>query len=133
MREGKPIVVRAVFGSRFVRRYARHPKWHVRGQENDILQSKLNTESVSHSQIYARISTVHIHATLYERAFNYTNRLTNYINNTQTQCTFRADDAVVKRTNSFFQNSAMRHHYRHGNLLSPSCPTSEIVVTPRGY
>ena len=36
----------------------------MRGQENDILQSKLNTESTKHSQIYARVSTVHIHVTL---------------------------------------------------------------------
>ena len=42
-------------------------KWHVRGQENDILQSKLNTEFASHGQIYDRISTVRIYATLHER------------------------------------------------------------------
>ena len=48
------------------------PKMHVRGQENDILQSKLiNTECASHGQIYDRISTVRIHATLHERTFNY--------------------------------------------------------------
>ena len=49
----------------------RHQKWHVRGQENDILQSKLNTECASHGKIYDRISTVRIHAMLHERTFNY--------------------------------------------------------------
>ena len=46
------------------------PKMDVRGQENDILQSKLNTECASHGQIYDRIS-VRIHAMLHERTFNY--------------------------------------------------------------
>ena len=72
MREGKQIVLHARNRSCFASSDPdTPPKWHVRGQENDILQSKLNTESASHGQFYDRISTVRIHVTLHERTFNY--------------------------------------------------------------